>query len=180
MVMPSSHSSLPATEITEAARLLAMGEIASAKARFERLAMTCPMDPSIQDSLGIIALRQRNLRDAEAYFKRATRLAPRDAGYTRHLATLYDAKGQPRAAMDACDQHLEAHPTPAVFIERVKRSLKAGDAGWLNEKAPALLKRSPTLQPSLNAFIGELKAQNRQDFLELLANMLPSSLNPES
>jgi tetratricopeptide (TPR) repeat protein len=77
---------------------MAMGDFAKARSILEPISTRQPYNADLQNALGVICFKQKNLPEALAYLKRAIETAP-DRGLFRYNMALAQMQGKNRAAV---------------------------------------------------------------------------------
>ena len=99
--------------IKRAVAYRALGELDKAMQDYDRLAVTCPLDPAVPHSRGITLLSCGDLAIAAKAFDQANEADPWDVeSYYRRVATRL-ALGENNGAIEVFDEFIDSYPRDA-------------------------------------------------------------------
>lgn len=129
-----------------------------------------PKEPEIFNLLGVVALESGNPTAAIPHFRKATKLAPRNAQYQFHLGNALVQKGSPtkaipcfRHAVEADPEFLEAYTNLGILLSQTKSFDAATDC-----LAKVLKQKPEDLQAHMNFASVAIKAERNDEALESL------------
>lgn len=105
--------------LLDSARLLSAHKTAGAKALLEEAARIDPRDLHVRESLGLLALEQKDYATAIREFERAVRLNPNSVSDTLRLTLAYEASGDLKKARDVLERAQQRLPASPEVQQRL-------------------------------------------------------------
>ncbi|HOL30772.1 MAG TPA: tetratricopeptide repeat protein [Anaerohalosphaeraceae bacterium] len=123
---------------------LSVGSLEQARYYYEQLAVLCPDEPASYTGLGIVALRNHQLDDAQLAFRVACRLDPMHARAYEGLAMTAQQKGDYETAFDMYLKCLELDPDNlSALLGLFQTSSRMGSFGRIIYYLEMYLKKHP-------------------------------------
>jgi tetratricopeptide (TPR) repeat protein len=154
-------------------QLAESGDLSAAEGELLRAVKMAPGDPNCLSALGSILGMQQRLAESSAYFEKALKINPNDAGIRRNLASNQFQMGQLQPAKENLDRVLKAKPSDKTAIllrgmvaEELKDSSNA--VRWLESVPDQVRERTKSVIALARAYYHTRQIQKGRDLLRSL------------